>query len=137
MANNAGNTEVKAVLVETPANPKLTEVKVTLEPDKEFAQILYNSTADVLKIAFSLTENYENESVFKRDALHDGSVLFLKATCARCISQWDSLITKMSKLQKYSAMGRPAVDMALQIHPRYKDMWELCRKATLIKAQLK
>ena len=129
MATANGNTTLDA--------SKITEVKVTIEAEKESAQIVYLQTSKVLAIAFSLQSAEENESVFNRDALHDGSVLFLKSVCQRAIQQWDALVTKCTKLQKYALMTRAQTESALKINPKYKHMWDVCSKATAIKNQLK
>lgn len=136
MANS--NVETKTV---TPVQPTptstLTEVKVTVEEGKETAQILYINTDKILALAFSLQEAYENESQFKRDALHDASIMFLKAQCQRAIGQWDNFVSKMTKVQKYSSMTRIQVESALKIHPKYKSMFDLAVKAAQIKNGLK
>lgn len=116
--------------------PTLTQVTVSIEEGKEVAQIIYLPTSKILSVAYSLQEGYENESVFTRDALHDASVMFLKASCQRVISHWDSFVNKATKMQKYSTMSRPQIEDALKIHPKYKGEWDMVVKATAIKKQL-
>lgn len=116
--------------------PVLTEVKTMIEADKEQVQIIYTPTAQLLQVAFSLQDQYENPSVFNRDALHDASVMFLKASCQRVISHWDAFVNKATKMQKYSTMSRPQIEDALKIHPKYKSEWDMVVKATAIKKQL-
>lgn len=124
-------------VVSTKDEPKLIEVKVSIEESKEVAAILYTQTDKIIALAFTLQDSYENASQYRRDALHDASVMFLKAQCQRMIGQWDNLVSKMTKLQKYSAMPRPQIEAALKIHPKYKPFWEVCVKATGIKNTLK
>lgn len=135
MANSTQTTTT--VTPVQPATPTLTEVKVTVEEGKEIAQILYVNTSKVLDLAFSLQEAYENQSQFKRDALHDASIMFLKAQCQRAIGQWDNLVSKMTKVQKYSNMTRTQVESALKIHPKFKSYYDLATKAAQIKNGLK
>src|SRR4051812_18732426 len=85
---------------------KLEEIKVTVESGKESAAILYVSTTKAIELAFTLQDSYDNPSQYQRDALQDASVMFLKAQCQRAIAQWDNLVTKMTKLQKYQSMTR-------------------------------
>lgn len=116
--------------------PKLTPVTVSIEADKEQVQIIYTPTAKLLAIAFSLQDDYEHDSQFNRDAIHDASIMFLKAQCARVIQRWKSLVNKAMDMQKYSTMTKPQVEAALQIHPKYKNDWQRCAKAVAIKKQL-
>ena len=122
---------VTPVVSEVKAN--LTEVKVTIEENKEVAAILYLTTDKVLELAFSLQDSYENQSQFKRDALQDASVMFLKASCQKAIGQWDNLVTKMTKLQKYQSMTRTQVEDALKIHPKCSPFYKTMLKAVDVK----
>lgn len=116
---------------------KLEEVKVTIETGKEIAAILYSSTDKVINLAFELQDSYENQSQFRRDALHDASVMFLKAQCQRSIAQWDNLVSKMTKVQKYQAMTRQQIEEQLKIHPKFAPFYKVAQRAAQIKNTLK
>lgn len=116
---------------------KLTEVKVTIEESKESAAILYKTTEQAISLAFGLQDSYDNASQFQRDALQDASVMFLKAQCQRAIGQWDNLVTKMTKLQKYQSMTRTQVEDALKIHPKCAPFYKTALKAVDIRKNLR
>jgi len=131
-------SDVKAVTpVVNESKAVLTETKVTIEEGKEVAAILYTTTSKAIELAFSLQDSYDNQSQFQRDALQDASVMFLKASCQRAIGQWDNLVTKMTKLQKYQAMTRVQVEDALKIHPKCAPFYKTMLKAVEIKKTVK
>ena len=136
MAN--GNSAVNTVTpVEQKKDDKLIEVKVTVIEDKEQAAIVTMQTVSLIEQAYKLQSDYENPSMFQKDALHDAAAMFLRAQCAKHIQFWDNLVTRFSKTTKYRNMTRIAVEDALKIHPKTKDFWQTCQKAVVIKATLK
>lgn len=137
MSNNAANTEVKTVNPVQLNAPKLEEVKVTIETGKESAAILYVSTEKIISQAFELQDAYENPSQYQRDALHDAAVMFLKAQCQRSIATWDNLVSKMTKVQKYSAMTRQQIEDALKVHPKFAVYFKTAQKAVAVKNSLR
>jgi hypothetical protein len=119
-----------------PVEDKLTEVKVTIVDGKESAVIIHNATESIIKLAFSLQDDYENESQYRRDSLQDAAVMFLKAECARAISRWDNLVTKMSKTPRYKTSTREQVEASLKDNPKCKPFWTIAQKAATIKKQI-
>lgn len=117
--------------------PKLIQTTVTVVEGTETAAILFTNTEKVIALAFSLQDSYENASIFQKDALHDASVMFLKAQCQRCIATWDNAVTKASKMQKYQSMTRKQVEDALSIHPKVQVLYKTMLKAVAIKKDLK
>jgi hypothetical protein len=115
----------------------IDKVTVTIIPDQEIAAILTIQTDKIIKQAFSLQEDYDNESQFRRDALHDASILFLKASCQRAINTWDNLVTKHSKLTRYRNVGREQVEASLRDNPKTRPYFQTAQKATAIKNALK
>lgn len=130
--------EVKTVtpVVNQEKKDELVQTTVTVIKDKEIAAILYASTEKNITLAFSLQDAYENPSVYQKDALHDASIMFLKYSCQQTIQRWDSAVTKATKMQKYSAMGRPEIEKALSIHPKLKPLFDAMNKAVSIKRSL-
>lgn len=114
---------------------KTKEVKVTVG-ENEFAAILHNATEKLMITAFELQDSYENQSSFTKDALHDAAVMFLKAQCQRSISQWDNLVSKMTKVQKYSAMTRKQIEDDLKTHPKFAPYYKIAIRAAGIKNSL-
>jgi len=115
---------------------KLTQVPVTIT-ENEIATILYKTTESVLNLAFDLQDDYDNPSLFQKDALQDAAVMFLKAQCQRAIGKWDSIVNQATKLQKYSTMNRSQVEDALKIHPKCVTFYKAMQKAVEIKKTLK
>jgi hypothetical protein len=116
---------------------KLVQTTVTIEDGKETAVILMNQAVKNIELAYTLQTQYDNPSMYQKDAIQDGTLLFLKTQCQRAIGQWDNAVTKASKMQKYQSMGRPQVESALKIHPLFKPLWDVCQKAVAIKLTLK
>jgi hypothetical protein len=116
---------------------KLAQTTVTVIENKETAVVVSNQAVKNIELAFTLQTQYDNASMYQKDVLHDGTLLFLKAQCQRAIGQWDNAVTKASKMQKYQSMGRPQVEAALKIHPLFKPLWDVCQKAVAIKLTLK
>lgn len=128
---------VQAVTPVQQKEQKLTEVKVSIETGKENAAILYEATTKVIAQAFDLQDSYENPSQFQKDALHDASIMFLKAQCQRSIATWDNLVSKMTKVQKYQAMTRQQIEDQLKIHPKFQTYHKTAIKALAVKNSLK
>lgn len=137
MANQATATQtVNPVVSQQEVTEKLTEVKVTVIEDKEIAAILHADTDKVISLAFSLQDTYENASQYRKDALQEASVMFLKAQCARTVAQWDNLVTRFSKTMKYRNVGRIVVEQKLKDNPKTRPIWNLAAKAIEIKKSL-
>ena len=138
MANN--NTEVKTsgvVVASKDATEKMIQVNVTVIEDKEQALVVFNQTIEALTVAFSLQDDFLNESAYLKHAIQSAAVLFLKAECTARISKWQNLCGTMTGVQEYLKMTRPQVEAALKIHPKYSKLWKLAEKAIQIKAVLK
>jgi len=115
---------------------KMEEVKVTIVVEKEIAAILTVDCDKAITAAFGLQELYDNPSQYRRDALQAASDMFLRAQCARAIAQWDNLVTRFSKTQKYKNIGRVEVESKLKDNPKTRPIWNVAEKATAIKARL-
>lgn len=105
--------------------------------DKGFVIALHDQTEKILTLSFDLQDSYENQTAYAKDALHDAAVMFLKAQCQRSIAQWDNLVSKMTKVQKYSAMNRQQIEDALKQHPKFSPFYKTAERASVIKASLK
>lgn len=136
MATAAAAVQTVNPVVSTKPEVKTTETKVTVA-ENESAAILYKSTEKIITLAFELQDSYENASAFQKDALHDASVMFLKAQCQRTIAQWDNLVSKMTKVQKYQAMTRQQIENELKTHPKFAPYYKTSVRANAIKASLK
>lgn len=127
---------VNAVTPVVKPEEKLSEVKVTIVESSEVAAILHKSTDSVIKLAFTLQEDYENESQYRRDALQDAAVMFLKAECSKAIARWDNLVSKMTKTPRYKTSTREQVEVSLRDNPKFKPFYSVAVKAATIKKQL-
>lgn len=127
---------VAAVTPVVKADEKLTEVKVNIVTETEIAAILHKSTDNVIKLAFSLQDDYENESQYRRDALQDAAVMFLKAECSKAISRWDNLVSKMTKTPRYKNSTREQTEISLRDNPKFKPFYNVAVKAATVKKQL-
>jgi hypothetical protein len=137
----AGQEVKKESVVRSGDMSKVEIVPVTIQPETESAAIIYKSTAEILEIAYKLQrgseDSYENPSQHQRDALQDASVMFLKYKCQQAISQWDQLITKLTKLTKYKNMGRPEIEKTAKANPKFAGMYTRMQEAVEIKSRLK
>ena len=115
---------------------KLIETKVTVIEGKETAVIAHVAAIKFFTLAFSLQEDYENESQFIKDSMIDASRMFLRAECARSVSKWDNLVTKASKMQRYKNVGREKIDLQLRDNPKCRAIYQTAKKAAEYKAQL-
>lgn len=130
------DTKTVVPVAQLAVGEKLVEVKVTVIEEKEVAAILTVDTDKAITLAFGLQELYDNPSQYRRDALQEASVMFLKATCARTIAQWDNLVTRFSKTQKYKNVGRVEVEAKLKSNPKTRPIWNVAEKAINIKKSL-
>lgn len=130
------DTKTVVPVAQLAVEEKLVEVKVTVIEEKEVAAILTVDTDKAITLAFGLQELYDNPSQYRRDALQEASVMFLKATCARTIAQWDNLVTRFSKTQKYKNVGRVEVEAKLKSNPKTRPIWNVAEKAINIKKSL-
>lgn len=122
--------------VQTGDTTKLEKVTVTLT-ENESAAIISTDAVKVIATAFELQDDYDNASMFQRDALAAGAVLFLKAEIARAISQWDNLVTKMSKTTRFrNRYTREQLDKFLRTNPKCKELWKRAELAAKLKASL-
>lgn len=120
------------------SEPKLEEIKVTVEAGRELAAILLVETDAVLKTAWEITRDYDGtESQFRKDAMQSGAVMFTKYLVQQHIQHWESLVNKASKMQRYADKGRPALEALLAQHPKYKAQHALYVKALVLKAALR
>src|SRR5271167_1864880 len=117
-ANSNAVATVTPTVSITEANDKMTEIKVTVIDGKETAVIAHNETLAYMHLAFSLQDDYENESAFTKDNMVKAAHSFLRAECARVISKWDNIITASSKLQRYKNVGRADVEKKLRDNPK-------------------
>lgn len=137
MANDTGTVVALTPVVPPVKDDKLTEVKVTIIDGKELATISHLATAKMYEQVFSLQDDYDNVSQYIKDSSLDAAKLFVARECQRAISQWDNLVTKISKTTRYINTGRNEVEKALQSNPKTKGFYAVAVKATMIKNALK
>lgn len=126
---------VKPVASQESAAEKLEKVTVTVA-EGEVAAIISADAVKLITAAYGLQDDYDNESMFQRDALAHGALLFLKAEVQRAIGQWDNLVTKMSKTTRYrNRYTREQLDKFLRTHPKCKDIYKRAAMAATLKAQ--
>lgn len=109
---------------------------VTIVEETEIAAILHKATDSVINLAFTLQEDYENASQYRKDALQDAAVMFLKAECSKAIARWDNLVSKMTKTPRYKTSTREQVEISLRDNPKFKPFYTVAVKAASIKKQL-
>lgn len=142
MTMTASKTEsVTPVAASTDKTEKLESVTVTIVPEKEVAVILTQETQKFINQCFDLQKRaadnpYDNPSQFRRDALHEAMVAYLKTYCARVIGTYDNLVTKFSKTAKYYGVGRDKIEQDVRDNQRTKHFYENMKIAVAIKQQL-
>src|SRR6476646_6356111 len=72
-------------------------VNTTVAKDQDVL-IVNDATVSLLDKAYTMQDNFENESKCRRAFVLDAVRSHVKAECSRLIAAWDSAIAKTSKL---------------------------------------
>lgn len=84
---NGASSEVKDTRV----------VNTTVSKDQDVL-IVNDATIHLLDQAFTMQDNFENESKFNRAFVLDAVRAHVKAECSRILASWDAAIAKTGKL---------------------------------------